>query len=140
MPIVKQSPEMERELEKIKERLIKTENDLAAERNARLAMSVSPISSAPRDSNPQIEVELKRYKDEIKRMRETFKKELESLNAKNVSSEQMIKDLKERLGGKSNVGWIKDDIDVEKDTVIKQKQEIERLNHLVNKCLIYLQT
>ena len=68
----------------------------------------------------------------MKKTKENFKKELTELNDKNRNCEKLIKDLQERLGGRSNVGWIKDDIDIQKDTVLNQKQEIEKLNLLVS--------
>ena len=135
-----QSPEVEKELEKIKERLRNTENDLMFERNARLALNMTPLTSTnnTNDSNlmlKQLEdaknAEIKRTKDELKKTKENFKKELSESNEKYINCENLIKGLQERLGNKSNIGWIKDDIDIEKDTVLKQKQEIERLTTLV---------
>ncbi len=134
-----QSNELERELEKIKERLRATENDLVYERNARLASNIAPVANASTQNDSilkQMEEmknnETRRYKEELKKARESFKKELHEMNEKNANCEKLIKDLQERLGTKSHVGWIKDDIDVEKDTVLKQKQELERLNSLVS--------
>jgi hypothetical protein len=136
-----QSTDLEKEFEKIKERLRITENDLMFERNARLALNMQPITNNMQQSNnndlmKQLEeiknTEIKRHKEEMKKTKENFKKELTELNDKNRNCEKLIKDLQERLGGKSNVGWIKDDIDIQKDTVLNQKQEIEKLNLLVS--------
>ncbi len=136
-----QSTDLEKEFEKIKERLRITENDLMFERNARLALNMQPITNNMQQSNnsdlmKQLEeiknTEIKRHKEEMKKTKENFKKELTELNDKNRNCEKLIKDLQERLGGRSNVGWIKDDIDIQKDTVLNQKQEIEKLNLLVS--------
>jgi hypothetical protein len=136
-----QSTDLEKEFEKIKERLRITENDLMFERNARLALNMQPITNNMQQSNnsdlmKQLEeiknTEIKRHKEEMKKTKENFKKELTELNDKNRNCEKLIKDLQEKLGGRSNVGWIKDDIDIQKDTVLNQKQEIEKLNLLVS--------
>ena len=132
------SNEIEKELERIKDRLKTTENDLAMERTARLnALSIMPRSSEV-DSSPllrQMEeaknAELKRQRDEFKRSSDSLKAEFAELCKKNDEFEREIRDLQEKLGKKSNVGWMKDDIDIQKDAALKQRQEIEKLNILV---------
>jgi hypothetical protein len=137
----KQTNEIEKELERIKERLRLTENDLIMERNSRLASASSTSQQHQSISNEsmllikqmeeQKNSEIRRQKDELKRVKENFRKEIHDLNEKNNTFEKTVKDLQERLGKQSHVGWIKDDIDVEKDTALKQKQEIDRLTQLV---------
>jgi hypothetical protein len=136
--VQKQNNEIEKELERIRERLRLTENDLMMERNSRLAASSQ--HSVSNDSmillkqmEDQKNSEIKRQKDEVKKVKDNLKKEIKELNEKNSTFEKTIKDLQERLGKQSHVGWMKDDIDLEKDTALKQKQEIERLNQLVFK-------
>lgn len=141
--INKQNSEIEKELERIKERLKNTETDLAQERSARLTAMSNVImpskgssgSESPAELIKQMDQiknsELKKQRDEFKKASDGFKGELKELRDKNAAFEREIKELQERLGKKSNVGWMKDDIDVEKDAVIKQKQEIERLNLLL---------
>ena len=140
-PTIKQNNEIEKELEKIKERLRLTENELMTERNSRLGFSLSqairPVSG---DDSVQLlkqleeakNIEIKKQKEEMKRNRDSFKRELKELTDKNSGFEKTIKELEERLGKQSHVGWMKDDIDIQKDMVINQKQEIDKLNHLVN--------
>jgi len=137
--------EIEKELDRIKDRLRVTENELAQEKSARLAGMSNAIlpaktreKSASHDTAELIKqmdsiknAELKRQKEEFKKVNEGFKTELKEMNAKNAEFEREIKDLQEKLGKKSNVGWIKDDIDVQKDSALKQKLEIERLNLLL---------
>ena len=134
--VQKQNNEIEKELERIRERLRITENDLMMERNSRLAASSQHSISNDsmillKQMEDQKNNEIKRQKDELKKVKENLKKEINELNEKNTNFEKTIKDLQERLGKQSHVGWIKDDIDLEKDTALKQKQEIERLTQLV---------
>jgi hypothetical protein len=137
----RQTVELEKELERIKERLRITESDLMIERNARLSgvnvvannyHSSSPPTHAnsPDPGNEAKNREIRRLRDELERSRETLKK-IDELTEKNYKFEMTIKDLQERLGKQSNVGWIKDDIDLEKDTVLNQLKEIEKLKDMV---------
>lgn len=133
--------QMERELEQIKERLRTTESDLAAERSARVSggHTVQPV---PGQMSGELALilqkelndkknELQRLKDEFKKNKITLNKELHEMNEKNVKLEKNIKDLQERLGKQSHVGWIKDDVDLEKDNLIKLKKENEVLSETV---------
>ena len=56
---------------------------------------------------------------------------MKELTDRNAAFEKEIRDLQDKMGKKSNVGWMRDDIDVEKDAAIKQRQEIEKLNLLL---------
>jgi hypothetical protein len=135
----RQTVELERELERIKERLRITEMDLTIERNARLGgassmyqQSTSPPTHAhsPDPSHQAKSREIRRLQDELERSRDALK-HIDELNAKNFNFELTIKDLQERLGKQSNVGWMKDDVDLEKDTVLNQIKEIQRLKESV---------
>lgn len=133
----KATTEIEKELERIKERLRMTENDLMMERNSRL--NITNVHAQSQDSSALLKQmeelknsEIKRQKEDLKKTKESFRKEIQELNKKNASFEQTIKELREKLGQKSNVGWIKDDIDLEKDSAIKLKQDLEKLNQTVN--------
>jgi hypothetical protein len=127
------NPEIEKELERIKERLRVTENELALEKNLRMGVN----SNTQNESLllKQVEElknnEIKRQKDELKKTKESMKKQISELNEKNASLEKTIKEMQERVGSKSNVGWIKDDIDIQKDTALKQREEIEKLNQII---------
>ena len=138
--------EIEKELERVKERLRLTENELLAERSARIAAISSNnqtttttttnnnnnhATSGGADEMKQSAVELTRQKDELKRAKEVFKQEIYELNKKNQTFERTIRDLEDKLGKQSHVGWLKDDIDIEKDTVLKQRQDIQRLTEIV---------
>jgi DNA repair exonuclease SbcCD ATPase subunit len=134
-----QTVELEKELERIKERLRITESDLMIERNARLGggssvanhyHSTSPPTHA-NSSDSGKNREIRRLREELERNREAIK-QIDELNAKNHKFESTIKDLQERLGKQSNVGWMKDDIDLEKDTVLNQLKEIEKLKETVS--------
>ena len=127
-PAVKQNTEIEKELEKIKDRLRVTENELAMERNARLSFGLSQANNNrainEETSSAQMKqledaknAEIRKLKEELRKMKESFKKDM--------------KGIEERVGKQSNVGWMKDDIDIQKDMVLNQKQEIEKLNMLV---------
>ena len=114
-----------------------TENDLMMERNSRL--NITNVHAQSQDSSTLLKQmeelknsEIKRQKEDLKKTKESFRKEIQELNKKNASFEQTIKELREKLGQKSNVGWIKDDIDLEKDSAIKLKQDLEKLNQTVN--------
>ena len=137
----KQNNGIEKELLQIKERLKNTENDLVQERTARLSsMSnlIMPTKTSTNESSHQNDEllkqmeSIKRQKDDFKKTNDRFKSELRELTNKNNEFEREIKDLQEKLSKKSNVGWMKDDIELQKDSALKQKQEIERLNILVN--------
>ncbi len=139
--INKNSAQIEKELERIKERLKNTENDLVQERTARLAgisnliMPNKGASESPAELIKQMDqiknAELRKQKDEFKRASDGFKAELKELTDRNAAFEKEIRDLQDKMGKKSNVGWMRDDIDVEKDAAIKQRQEIEKLNLLL---------
>ena len=133
----KATTEIEKELERIKERLRMTENDLMMERNSRINLSnvqsQNPESSAFIKQMEEFKNnEIKRQKEDLKKTKESFRKEIYELNQKNAQFEQTIKDLKEKLAQKTNVGWMKDDIDLEKDTAIKLKQDLDKLNATVD--------
>lgn len=129
----KLTSEIEKELERIKDRLRTTENELQLERTARLGMHV--VQQTPVVDSKQVEQdknnEIKRLKDEFKRNKMTLNNEIHELTEKNGKLEKSVKDLEERLGKQSHVGWIKDDIDLEKDNVLKLKKENEILNETV---------
>ena len=135
--------EIEKELERIKERLRITESDLIFERNSRLSSnSNNAISNNNNNSETSLLLkqmeemknnELKRQKDELKQYKDNSKKTIQDLNDKTFKLEQMVKELQEKLGKTSHVGWIKDDIELEKDTVLNQLKEIEKLKETVFK-------
>ena len=140
----KQTLELERELERIKERLKITESDLQIERNARLGFVGSHSShisqnvalgggnsSDLRQMEEAKNAEIRRLRDELERNRDA-NRQINELEKQNYKFETMIKDLQERLGNRSNAGWIKDDIDLEKDTVLNQLKEIEKLKETVS--------
>ena len=137
----KLTSEIEKELERIKERLRITESDLMFERNSRLnsnstqqiapANNIETTNALLKQMEEMKNAELKRQKDELRSNRENSKKIVHELNEKIQKFETTIKDLQERLGKQSHVGWMKDDIELEKDTVLKQIQEIEKLQHTV---------
>lgn len=131
---------MDKELAVIKERLRTTENELLNERNARLG-SANSAATQPTGVEltlllqKQIEEksnEVKKIKEEMKRSKMTLNNEIHELSEKNNKLEKSLKELQERLGKESHVGWIKDDIDLEKDTVIKLKNENDILNQTVS--------
>lgn len=131
--------EMEKELAVIKERLRTTENELLTERNARLGSAHTTTQPTSVELTlllqKQIEEksnEVKKIKEEMKRSKMTLNNEIHELSEKNGKLEKSIKELQERLGKESHVGWIKDDIDLEKDTVIKLKNENDILNQTVS--------
>ena len=136
--------EIEKELERIKERLRITESDLIFERNSRLTTNNNQQQSALNSNNnseaslllKQMEEmknnELKRQKDELKQYKENSKKTIQDLQDKTFKLEQTVKELQEKLGKTSHVGWIKDDIELEKDTVLNQLKEIEKLKETVS--------
>jgi len=138
--------DIEKELDRIKERLRVTETELAQEKSARLAGMSNAIlpaktttdKSASHDTAELIKqmdsiknAELRKQREEFKKINENFERELKEMNGRNAEFEREIRDLQEKLGKKSNVGWMKDDIDVQKDSALKQRQEIERLNLLL---------
>ena len=127
------NPEIEKELERIKERLRATENELALEKNLR--MGVNSNNQNESLLLKQVEEfknnEIKRQKEEMRKTKESMRKQINELNEKNMSLENKIKEMQERVGSKSNVGWIKDDIDIQKDTALKQKEEIDKLNQMI---------
>ena len=133
-------------MDRIKERLRVTETELAQEKSARLAGMSNAIlpaktttdKSASHDTAELIKqmdsiknAELRKQREEFKKINENFERELKEMNGRNAEFEREIRDLQEKLGKKSNVGWMKDDIDVQKDSALKQRQEIERLNLLL---------
>jgi gas vesicle protein len=132
--------EMDKELAVIKERLRTTENELLTERNARLGSAHSATTQPTSVEltlllQKQIEEksnEVKKIKEEMKRSKMTLNNEIHELSEKNNKLEKSLKELQERLGKESHVGWIKDDIDLEKDTVIKLKNENDILNQTVS--------
>ena len=142
--------EIEKELERIKERLRITESDLIFERNSRLTTNNNQQQSAFNSNNnseaslllKQMEEmknnELKRQKDELKQYKENSKKTIQDLQDKTFKLEQTVKELQEKLGKTSHVGWIKDDIELEKDTVLNQLKEIEKLKETVKNRLNFL--
>ena len=100
--VQKQNNEIEKELERIRERLRITENDLMMERNSRLAASSQHSISNDsmillKQMEDQKNNEIKRQKDELKKVKENLKKEINELNEKNTNFEKTIKDLQERL-------------------------------------------
>lgn len=143
---IKQATEFEKDLERIKERLRITESELVLERSARLGLMSSNTNTNNNNKDKSNDdstvllkkmeelknIEIKRQKEEFKKTREMLKKEINELNDKNVKFEASIKDLQDKLGKESHVGWIKDDVDLEKDQVIKLKKEIESLNEIVS--------
>jgi hypothetical protein len=142
-----QTAELEKELERIKERLRLAENDLMFERNARLNglnLNLQPQfyqnqSQQPkqrRSPSPESSSStLKRQKEELDYLREQLRKS-DDIKQKYYALEEKCKYLEERLESKqqqkSNIGWIKDDIDLEKDTVLNQLKEIEKLKETVS--------
>jgi chromosome segregation ATPase len=113
------------ELEIIKERLLKAEHELYDERsNNNLA------SKNKKERHSSID-EQRKLQEELTKTKDTFMRKIHDLKAKNENLEKELEKLRERVGKESHVGWIKDDIDIEKDTVIKQQKEIERLQQLI---------
>jgi len=142
MGMQKVPSEIEKELERIKERLRITESDLIFERNSRLSSNSnnallnnnnSETSLLLKQMEEMKNTELKRQKDELKQYKENSKKTIQDLNEKTFKLEQQVKELQEKLGKTSHVGWMKDDIELEKDTVLNQLKEIEKLKETVTK-------
>ena len=141
--ISKQALEFERELERIKERLRITESELMMERNLRLG-GVQKSGSNIDDVNLLLKKiedlknnEMRQQKEENDKTCRSLKKKISDLEDKNLNFEREIKNLQEKLGKKSSIGWMKDDVDLEKDTVLKMKKEEERLKEMV-RFFIYL--
>lgn len=145
----KQTVELEKELDRLKERLKITESDLMIERNARLGFAAATTSStgfpvnisthnsvaasanlAYRQLEETKNREIIQLRAELDRTRDAGR-QIADLSEKNQKLETMIKELQERLGKPSNVGWIKDDIDLEKDTVLNQLKEIEKYKETI---------
>lgn len=135
--ISKQTLEFEKELERIKERLRITESELMMERNLRLG-GVQKSGSSIDDVNLLLKKiedlknnEMRQQKEEYDKTCRSLKKKISDLEDKNLKFESEIKHLQEKLGKKSSIGWMKDDVDLEKDTVLKMKKEEERLKEMV---------
>ena len=129
--------EMEKELDRIKERLKNTENELASERSMRGGVGAQQASSSELAGllNKQLEEknsEIKRIKEELKQNKIATGKEIHELTEKNVKMEKSVRDLEERLGKQSHVGWMKDDVEMEKDMAIKLTKENEELKKTVS--------
>jgi hypothetical protein len=121
------SPEIELELDKIKEKLRETENQLSQERNARFN---SNNSDSFKDNNVMKkfeewkETQKKIHSDDMKMMEEKFLKEIEELRIKNIYSEKALFEFEKKLGKQSNVGNLEDEVD---EAFIKQQQEYGKL-------------
>lgn len=142
MPTNPKLTEMEKELERIKDRLRNTENELAAERNNRsggvqtthttnLTAASSDLAALLSKQIEEKNAEIRRIGEELKKNKNTFGKEVHELNEKNAKLEKNVREMEEKLGKQSHVGWMKDDIDMEKDTVIKMSKENEELKKTV---------
>ena len=105
MSLQRMPSEIEKELERIKERLRITENDLMLERNSRLNsnsaqnVAVAAASNANNSDTSKLlkqmeemkNKELKRQKEELKQNRENSKKVIQELNDKLLKFELTIK-------------------------------------------------
>lgn len=131
--------DMEKELDRIKERLYKTEAELAAEKN----MRSQPLPQQPQHQPSELAAllsqqleeknkEIKRIGEELKKSKAAMNNEMHELTEKNVKLEKSVRELEERLGKQSHVGWIKDDVEVEKDSVIKLTKENDELKKKVH--------
>lgn len=141
--ISKQTLEFEKELERIKERLRMTESELMMERNSRLgggqknSTNIDDVNLLLKKIEDLKNNEIKQQKEEYDKTCKSLKKKISDLEDKNSNFEKEIKHLQEKLGKKSSIGWMKDDVDLEKDTVLKMKKEIDRLKELVSKVIFF---
>ncbi|CAF0924834.1 unnamed protein product [Brachionus calyciflorus] len=136
----KQAFEFEKELERIKERLRITESELIMERTSRLNLNNQKSNNSNNNEDLNLVIkkieelknnELEKQKEEFDKMRRNLRKEISELNDTNSKFEMEIKHLQESLSKKSSIGWIKDDVDLEKDNVLNMKKEIHRLNEII---------
>ena len=117
------SPEIELELDKIKEKLRETENQLSQERNSRFN---SNNSDSLKENNlmKKFEEQKKMHSEDMKMMEEKFLKEIEELRIKNMYSEKALYEFEKKLGKQSNVGNLEDEVD---ENFIRQQQEYNKL-------------
>ncbi|RMZ97391.1 zinc finger DZIP1L-like isoform X1 [Brachionus plicatilis] len=135
--VSKQALEFEKELERIKERLRITESELIMERNLRLSGTQKNVSNTDEVNVLLKKIEdlknneIRQQKDEYDKNCKSLKKKISDLEDKNSKFGEEIKNLQEKLGKKSSIGWMKDDVDLEKDSVLKMKKEVDRLKELI---------
>jgi hypothetical protein len=126
-----QKSEIEKDLDAIKERLKQAENELTIERMAKMNKTNQSQNNNLNQLEEMKNKEIVYLKEEFKRTNDNLKKEIDDLTMKNANLERLLNSLQANFANQSHVGWMKDDIELEKDMALKQKQEIERLNSQV---------
>jgi hypothetical protein len=127
----KDTTDIDKELEKIKEKLHQTEIELHQERNARLNNAKEDMLHKKMEDWKH--EQMRKHANEMDTTREKFLKEIEELQAKNSTAERALYDMQLRLSAKtSNVGWMKDDTEVDKNEFLRQKNELDMLKAKVS--------
>ncbi|KAJ8310307.1 hypothetical protein KUTeg_012172 [Tegillarca granosa] len=104
------------ELKEIKERLQFTESQLQREKQKSLTRELVLNDDEKERSAEE--------KEEIVKVKEMFMKELHEVNEKFQSSERMRTEMEMNYGKRSNLGELQDDIDVEKELLRQQREEV----------------
>lgn len=74
-------------------------------------------------------------KKEIEKIKEMFMRELKDMNEKYQSSERAMIEMEQRLGKKSNLGDLQDDVDNERELLRQQKEEVAMLKEQLERQL-----
>lgn len=128
--------QMSREIEELKERLKKSERELANEtRMSQLNQQLVDNSHNKSGDNEKLKAQIDNWKqevnrqhnDELKRMKDSFSRTIHDLKEKNNTFESIIKGLQEKMGKQSHVGELKDDVELKKDSFIEQAKELDLL-------------
>lgn len=75
------------------------------------------------------------FQKEIEKIKEMFMRELKDMNEKYQSSERAMIEMEQRLGKKSNLGDLQDDVDNERELLRQQKEEVAMLKEQLERQL-----
>lgn len=75
------------------------------------------------------------FQKEIEKIKEMFMRELKDMNEKYQSSEHAMIEMEQRLGKKSNLGDLQDDVDNERELLRQQKEEVAMLKEQLERQL-----
>jgi hypothetical protein len=131
----KEKTDIEKELDKIKEKLHQTEIELHQERNARLSnakddMLLKKMEQWKNEQNIK-------HTNDINTIKDKFMKEIDELQMKNSNAERALYDMQSRQMKTTNVGWLKDENEIDKNEFMRQKNELDMLKAKVFLLLLF---